>query len=233
MRPEVILAAACVLAPASARDQDTNDPLHPQITEVLFNVPAGSAGDANKDGERHSATDEFIEIANPHDEPIDMQGYVLFNRRSSFQGGGGGVRFAFPSFTLPPHAVCVVFNGGDAAMPKPFGTPSAPPESASDAFSGAFVFSIGNASQGKALANAGDWIALAAPTGQVLDVVSWGSPDPPPPAGALRTQSVEKSVKGSVQRTGPRTPLEPHHAINGAAFSPGVIPAKGKAPSTR
>src|SRR5690606_27204449 len=38
---------------------------HPQITEVLFNVPSGAKGDANGDGERDATGDEFIEIANP------------------------------------------------------------------------------------------------------------------------------------------------------------------------
>lgn len=50
---------------------------HPVITEVLFNVPSGARGDANADGTRDAVGDEFVELINPHDKPIDLKGYVL------------------------------------------------------------------------------------------------------------------------------------------------------------
>lgn len=50
---------------------------HPLITEVLFNVPSGARGDANGDGTRDAVGDEFVELINPHDKPIQLQGYVL------------------------------------------------------------------------------------------------------------------------------------------------------------
>ncbi|MFA6045777.1 MAG: hypothetical protein WC718_12405 [Phycisphaerales bacterium] len=50
---------------------------HPLITEVLFNVPTGAKGDANGDGTRDAVGDEFVELINPHDKPIDLKGYVL------------------------------------------------------------------------------------------------------------------------------------------------------------
>jgi hypothetical protein len=50
---------------------------HPLITEVLYNVPTGPEGDANGDGTRSATGDEFIELINPHDKPINLKGYVL------------------------------------------------------------------------------------------------------------------------------------------------------------
>ena len=84
MRSACLMAlAAASIAPGGA-ELGVILPPHPQITEVLFNVPSESTGDANKDGVRHAAGDEFIELANPFDSPVNLKGYVLFNRRSSF-----------------------------------------------------------------------------------------------------------------------------------------------------
>lgn len=74
---------------------------HPLITEVLYAVPSGKAGDANGDGERQALGDEFIEIINPHDRPINLKGYTLVDadayapgapKRGGGGGGGGGGR---------------------------------------------------------------------------------------------------------------------------------------------
>lgn len=216
-------AAALLAVPALAEDPASN---HPQITEVLFNVPPDAPGDANKDGERHAAGDEFIEIANPHDAPINLKGFVLFNRRASFDGSeGNGVRFEFPEFVLPGHALCVVFNGCDSKIAGPIGTSARPPASGNDAFDGAPVFTMENTSKGRALANGGDWIALAAPDGTIIDCVSWGDPKPPPPSAA-RSQKVEANPGGSVQRLAPDEDLKPHREINGTCCSPGAIPSR-------
>ena len=50
---------------------------HPLITEVLAAVPSGPRGDANGDGTRDAIGDEFIELVNPHDKPIQLKGYML------------------------------------------------------------------------------------------------------------------------------------------------------------
>ncbi len=50
---------------------------HPLITEVLAAVPSGARGDANGDGNRDAVGDEFIELVNPHDKPIQLKGYML------------------------------------------------------------------------------------------------------------------------------------------------------------
>ena len=49
---------------------------HPLITEILYAVPKGDAGDANQDGKRSPTGDEFVELINPHDKPINLKGYV-------------------------------------------------------------------------------------------------------------------------------------------------------------
>src|SRR5687768_184922 len=41
---------------------------HPLITEVLYAVPNTPGSDANQDGTRHVAGDEFVELINPHDK---------------------------------------------------------------------------------------------------------------------------------------------------------------------
>lgn len=207
-------------------------PPHPIITEVLFNVPPAPAGDANKDGTRHATADEFVEIANPHDSPINLKGYVLFSRRSSFGGSAaGGVRFVFPDFELAPGGVCVVFNGFDASIPPPVGTADGAPDRGHPAFGGATLFTMEIRSKGRALANNGDWIVLSAPDGTPIDCVVWGDPDPPPPPDVLRRQAVDPDPKGSVQRLTPDGDLVPHRDINGEPFSPGIIPKRTKSPS--
>lgn len=228
-------AATCALLYAgTVRAADNPIPFpHPQITEVLFNVPAvdGPEGDANKDGTRDAAGDEFVEIANPHDKPINLKGYVITNRRASAATDTGrGVRFVFPDFELPAHGVCVVFNGyQSSAIPPPVGDEQGPPREGGNAqFNGVVVFSMKVAAKGTAFANTGDWVLLTAPDGTPIDCVSWGDPSPAPPANALRSQSVDANPKGSVQRLTPDGKLENHKEINEKTFSPGVIPKKTK-----
>lgn len=200
---------------------------HPQITEVLFNVPAKDDADPNADGKRDAAGDEFIELANPHNQPISLKGYVITNRRASVTGKtDAGVRFVFPDVQLPPHGVCVVFNGYQAAIPAPVGDAAAPPPGGNAQFNNVMVFSMKITKKGTSFANTGDWVLLSAPDGSPIDAVVWGEPSPAPPADALRLERVEPAVKGSVQRLRPDSALEPHTAINGESYSPGVIPKR-------
>lgn len=52
---------------------------HPLITEILYAVPSGVRGDANADGTRDAIGDEFIELVNPHDRPIQLKGYTILD----------------------------------------------------------------------------------------------------------------------------------------------------------
>lgn len=84
------------------------------INEVLFD-PAGAAatdleGDANGDGVRDAAQDEFIEFFNISDAPLDISGYKLFD---AFSLGTDEPRHIFPAQTIiPAKSALVVFGGG-------------------------------------------------------------------------------------------------------------------------
>ncbi len=54
---------------------------HPIITEILYAVPKGDEGDASQDGQRSATGDEFIELINPHDTPINLKGYAIVDGR--------------------------------------------------------------------------------------------------------------------------------------------------------
>jgi hypothetical protein len=217
------LLAAAPIAADDARPEALRG--HPVITEVLFNVPKGEAGDANADGLRHATGDEFVEIANPTDRPLRLTGYTLTNRLTTGDPDTKrGVRFTFPDLTLPPGSVAVVFNGCESEIPGPVGTSDAPPAAPNPRFAGALVLSMGNGSRNRALANGGDFVLLSAPDGAPIDAVWWGACDPMPPERTLRVAEAARSPKGSVQRGPHANELTPHPDLDGAPSSPGELP---------
>jgi len=188
-------------------------------------VPPGDGGDADGSGERDATGDEFIEIANPFDSPIQLEGYTLSSRLSSPEKDTGkGVRFVFPACELPPHGVVVVFNGFGGKIAGACGTDERAPDSGNGRFGGALVFSMGTRAKHRALSNSGDFVLLSAPDGTALDCVAWGQPDPAPPSGALRLEEVPANPKGSVQRVKPGEGLVAHKELDGKPCSPGRIP---------
>ena len=79
------------------------------ISEVHPNPAWGDAGDTNGDGRRHTYQDEFIEVANMSENPIDIGGYFLGDDDASIDR-----LFRFPDNTvLDTQAVVVLFGGGD------------------------------------------------------------------------------------------------------------------------
>ncbi|HEX8098156.1 MAG TPA: lamin tail domain-containing protein, partial [Pyrinomonadaceae bacterium] len=107
------------------------------INEILADPPDGAAGDANRDGTRSGTQDEFIEIINESDAPVDIS--------SVFISDSTGKRFTFPAnTTLAPGRAALVFGGGAL-------TPAEP------AFGGALVFA---APSGLGLDNNGDSVTL-------------------------------------------------------------------------
>jgi hypothetical protein len=75
------------------------------VNEILSDPPSGGAGDANGDGTRGPEDDEFVEIANNGDAPIDLGGYRLSDSE--------GRRHVFPEGTrLTVGQGVVVFGGG-------------------------------------------------------------------------------------------------------------------------
>lgn len=227
MRPRLPPIALFLLTATPALAANPIPFPHPQITEVLFNVPVGDDFDANRDGRRDATGDEFIEIANPFSRPIQLEGYTLSSRLSApDRDTGKGVRFVFPACELPPNGIVVVFNGFDSSIEGPVGSPETAPEAPNKRFSGALVFTTGNTARQRALSNSGDFILLSAPDGSPIDCITWGAPRPPPPTDALRIEEVHHNPKGSVQRLTPGAEIEPHPEIDGAPFSPGRIPLR-------
>src|SRR5262245_25585994 len=96
-----ILAASLAVA-----DQAPVPFPHPLISEVLYAVPSGPRGDANADGVRDAIGDEFIELVNPHDKPIQLKGYKLLDADAWSPGA--------PKPTKP----------GDASTAKPADKPA-------------------------------------------------------------------------------------------------------------
>ncbi len=218
---------AAALAAASAAHAETDPPIpapHPVITEVLFHVPLPElGGDANKDGVHRSVGDEFVELYNPHDQPIDVSGYSVSDDHQSERYR---LRFVFPEPTvLNPGQTLVVFNGNRQTrdMPEPYGDRRTLAAGPNDAFHGALVYSIKNIAHNRALANHDDMVVLRDRDHNVIDVVVWGKPDYPP-QGAPRLAALPNGEGYSWQRTDPWGELVPHIEIDGRRFSPGEIP---------
>jgi len=166
------------------------------ITEILADPPVGSAGDANRDGVRDPADDEFVEIVNRGPDPVCLAGWTLGDARSP-------VRHVFPlGPALAPGQFLIVFGGG---------VPTGP-------FGGAQVqWSAG----GLGLQNDGDVLTLRAADGRIVQQVSWGNcagaqcgnDHWPGPLGFGRSLTRGRD---------PGAQWAPHSEFAGARYSPGV-----------
>ncbi len=216
----LLLASQSTLGAPAAKN-DIPYP-HPVIVEVLFNVPNVAAADADKDGKRDAQGDEFVELINPHNKPINLKGYTITDR---FPKGGKQLSFTFPDCELAPGEIVVVFNGYQSKPAGAVGDSKSAPPSVNDQFHNAKVFTMKIDKRNKGFANNGDFVILRAPDGSPIDAVVWGFPSHIPPGDTLRIQQVGNNVKGSVQRTHPKGDLEPHTTLPGGdMFSPGRIP---------
>jgi hypothetical protein len=75
------------------------------INEYLADPPDGQLGDANGDGVRDSAQDEFVEIVNRTSTIMDISGFTV--------GDADATRFTFPPGTvIPAGEAAVIFGGG-------------------------------------------------------------------------------------------------------------------------
>jgi len=196
---------------------------HPLITEVLYAVPSGDAGDVNGDGSRETNGDEFVELVNPHDRSINLRGYVLSGKtlddpKKKFKT----LRFVFPSVTLQPGEVVVVFNGHGQKWTGPVGDTARPPDGGNDKFAGARVFTMNVDSPKLGFSNKADYVLLSAPGGEAVECVKWG--EIKAPAGVKLLEEAPEAPKGSVMRRTVDGSLEPHPLVDGKRFSPGKFP---------
>lgn len=197
---------------------------HPIISEVLFAVPT-EAGDANRDGRRHATGDEFVELVNWTDAPINLKGYTLTDRNAPEKGQ---FKFVFPAFELPPGGVVVVFNGLEQKWSGPVGDDERPPTSAHPDFGDAWVFTARNDSDHVGFGNGGDWILLTSPTGEALSCLIWGDVPDKPPIEERLLNKVEVPRGCSVQRDTKTGEFVAHIRLGTkderAPMSPGVFP---------
>jgi len=218
--------ALCVLLAQALADPPPDRPpeaLHPIISEVLYAVPIYE-GDANKDGVRDATGDEFIELFNPHDRPINLAGYMLSDRNPE---GRGRLEFRFPPVTLQPGQCAVVFNGLNSSWRGPVGDSRRAALAPHDLFHDAWVFTMRNTSAYVGLSNTADWVLLTAPDGTPIECVAWGRLEPPPP---IRADLVlwASDIRNASATRDPGTGLMVSHldldATMQRAYSPGLHP---------
>lgn len=174
----------------------------PTITEILYAVPRDAAdssvGDANLDGSRDATGDEFIELTNATDRPIELGGWRLTDLHPDPDGGEPSFSFTFPPMRLPPGKTVVVFNGREQAFEGPHGNAGSAPRAVDTRFDGAAVFTAGNSSARRGLSNSGDGVALLDPRGRAHAWVTWGECDRPAPEGCGVVARAPVTSAGSV-----------------------------------
>ena len=166
------------------------------INEILADPP--TAGDANADGVRDAADDEFVELVNTGTTPLCLAGWTLGD-------AGVAVRHVFPLGTLlPPGRALVVFGGG-----IPTGR-----------FGGAIVQWAAFNGQ-LSFSNAGDVLTLRDAAGAIVKQVSWGNCAGVPCASDhyRGTLEIDSSLVRSPELTGA---WRPHRQVSRSLFSPGV-----------
>jgi uncharacterized protein (TIGR03437 family) len=177
------------------------------LNEILADVPPDDPatraveGDANRDGVRSSDDDEFIELLNCSQSPLDISGIVVTDAT--------GRRFTFPGGTMLAGGAPLVLFGGGA---PPRGDP---------AFGNSNIFIA--ASLG--LNDAGDTISLKLPFGDTEITItsqSYGTAGTGAPA-APADQSLTRSPDAAADSTG--GDFNAHTRATNAAtrpFSPGT-----------
>jgi hypothetical protein len=206
---------------------------HPLVTEVLFAVPSADKGDADGDGTRSATGDEFVELVNPHDKAIELEGYVLTDAEPLPKPGepapnkdsDNRLRFVFPKLSLPPGGVVVVFNGYESKLKGPVGDTRAAPKTGHVSFENAFVFTMKAETKYAAFSNSGDCVLLVAPDGTKLQCLRWAETEEKLPKETAASVELAPESKGSVQRESPTGAFVAHRTLpapfGGKLFSPG------------
>lgn len=217
----LVVPSAAVFAQESAPSPTVPFP-HPVISEVLAQVPNTNDVDPSRDNVRDPVGDEFVELVNPHERPIDLTGYAIVDALALAKPEDErGVRFVFPAFTLGPGECVVVFNGYNTGVLGPHGDANNPPASPNEKFGGAWVFTMRNATRFRALNNSDEMVAVLDPGGAAIDAVVWGEPEVMAPEGCLRVATSRRTTGGSLVRTAADGEIQFHARVGTAAYSPG------------
>lgn len=168
------------------------------INEILADPPSGARGDANADGTRDPAEDEFVEIVNTGNTAVCTTGWTLGDASSP-------QRHVFPlEAALLPGETLVIFGGG-----VPTGR-----------FGGAHVqwAAFGGRLD---LSNTGDVLTLRDAAGAIVKQISWGDCAGQPCARDHRVGSLgfASSLVRWPELVGP---WAIHNEVSQADFSPGV-----------
>ena len=175
------------------------------LNELLADVPpddtatAAAEGDSNRDGVRAAGDDEFVELLNASDAPVNLSGLRLSDAT--------GTRFTFPANTqLEAGRSVLVFGGGSPPADDP-------------AFGGALVF----AASALSLNDGGDTLALKLTVGSTEFVVftqTYGTAGgPPAPSDQSLTRAPDASAASA---TGEFTPHLSAPGSQARNFSPGT-----------
>ena len=165
------------------------------LNEVLYDPPAGNAGDANQDGTRHAQEDEFVEFVNNTDSCIEISGCKIFDDDSYVTSTH---KHQFPNNTfVNPNQAVVVFGGPQGATFNP------------SSFGNALVFSASESLLN--LNTSGDKMWFTDSLNNVLinfDISQYQADN-----------NVNQSYTRNPDLTGP---FEQHSGISGTLFSPGT-----------
>ena len=169
------------------------------INEYLADPPDGQAGDANGDGVRDSAQDEFVEIVNRTGTPMDVSGFTL--RDADAQ------RFAFPPGSiLPAGEAAIIFGGGS------------PQGDFGNARANGLLFTAS-----LSLNNTGDTIALKNASAVTIESLTYGSTEGSANQSINRhpdVSGVAFAAHSSISGSGGRL-FSPGTLVNGSPFSVG------------
>ena len=201
------------------------------INEILadpatddVNTPDVIEGDANGDGIRSASSDEFVELANVTDGPIDLSGWTLGDDEAN-------VTFTFPDgYVLPARSFVVVFGGGDVS--------NVPGYNADPLQTRAFIADSTHLGIGNGLSNGGDIIMLLSPDGKYDTYFAYGTlatgngpAEGKYPPGTTFEVEVNTTANGgadnSITRfpdgnTNTADPFVQHLTVSSKAFSPGT-----------
>jgi len=249
------------VGPAALRAAEPPVPYpHPLVTELLYAVPPGDKGDASRDGVRDAVGDEFVELVNPHDRPIQLKGYTITDGTPEDPLDASGparqsrtesrkpnepapaenpdahaaqkqVRFTFPALELKPGEVVVVFNGHKQTIKGPVGDARQAPSAGNESFFGAYVFSMKNDSEYVAFANTADCMIVWDPQGRPVEAIHWRRNVR---AGKEQDNGVNKPAareKATAVKGAPKV-ATPGPASDRAVAPPGTLLSEG-APESR